>query len=57
MSNRKFFIILALLTCLSPLIMFSLHSIQATFSSYIYTGYYTEYNDNNIIESSKYDDS
>ena len=55
MSNRKFFIILALLTCLSPIIMFSLHSIQATFSSYIYTGYYSEYNDNNIIESSKYD--
>ena len=55
MSNRKFFIIIALLTCLSPLIMFSLYSIQATVSSYIYTGDYSEYNDNNIIESSKYD--
>ena len=54
MSNRKFYIILVLLACLSPIIMFSLHSIQATFNSYIYTGYYSEYS-NNIIESSKYD--
>ena len=55
MSNRKFFIILALLTCLSPIIMFSLQNIQAIFNSNIYTGYYySEYN-NNIIKSSKYD--
>lgn len=56
MSNRKFFIILALLTCLSPVLMFSLQYIQATFNSYIYNaGYYSEYNDSNTIESSKYD--
>lgn len=55
MSNRKFFIILALFAFLSPLIMFSLHSIQATFNSYMYTGYYLVYDDRNVIESSKFD--
>ena len=55
MSNRKFFIILALFAFLRPLLMNSIHSIQATISSYMYTGYYLVYDDRNVIESSKFD--